>query len=127
MIKQKSKGMDWTERLSGERWWGTTLDTAIKDCGNEGKAERGVNWEAGIEIDNVKSIKFNTHVVGAEEAGRTICRTEGSMVVVMCYSNKAYRHQGIENANRNYPADWIDVGSIALQESLPLSKVESWN
>ena len=43
------------------------------------------------------------------------------MVVVMCYSNKAYCHQGIENANRNYPADWIDVGSVALQESLPLS------
>ena len=39
----------------------------------------------------------------------------------MCYSNKAYRHQGIKNANGNYPADWIDVGSVALQESLPLS------
>ena len=41
----------------------------------------------------------------------------------MCYSNKAYRHQGIKNANGNYPADWIDVDSIVLQEPLPLSRV----
>ena len=45
------------------------------------------------------------------------------MVVAMCYSNKAYCHQGIKNADRNYPAGWIDMDSIALQEPLPLSRM----
>ena len=45
------------------------------------------------------------------------------MVVFMCEPNKAYCHQGIQNADRNYPAGRIDMDSIALQEPLPLSRV----
>ena len=43
------------------------------------------------------------------------------MVVFMCDSNKAYCHQGVKNPDRNYPAGWIDVDSIVLQEPSPLS------
>ena len=46
------------------------------------------------------------------------------MFMVMWKSNQAYCHQAIRNAHRNYPASWIDVDLIALQESLPLSRVE---
>ena len=46
------------------------------------------------------------------------------MVVFMCEPNKAYCHQGIQNADRNYPAGWVDVDSIVLQEPLPLSRME---
>ncbi len=74
-------------------------------------------------IGDVKNIKLNTDVAGTEEASRTICRTEDSMVVFMCDSNKANCHQRIKNPNRNYPAGWIDVDSIDLQEPLPLSRV----
>ncbi len=45
------------------------------------------------------------------------------MVVFMCEPNKAYCHQGIQNADRNYPACWIDMDSIALQEPSPLSRM----
>ena len=45
------------------------------------------------------------------------------MVVFMCEPNKAYCHQRVKNPDRNYPAGWIDMDSIALQEPLPLSRV----
>ena len=45
------------------------------------------------------------------------------MVVFMCEPDQAYRHQRINNSNRNYPACWINVDSIVLQEPLPLSNV----
>jgi len=45
------------------------------------------------------------------------------MIMVMWKSNQAYCHQAIRNAHRNYPASWINVDSIALQEPLPLSRV----
>ncbi len=43
--------------------------------------------------------------------------------MVMRETDMAYRHQGIKNANRNYPASWIYMDSIVLQGPLPLSKV----
>ena len=45
------------------------------------------------------------------------------MVMVMWKSNQADCHQAIRNAHRNYPASWIDVDLIILQEPLPLSRV----
>ena len=45
------------------------------------------------------------------------------MLVFVCEPNKAYCHQRIKNPNGNYPTGWIDVGSVALQESIPLSRV----
>ena len=45
------------------------------------------------------------------------------MVMVMWKPNQADRHQAIRNAHRNYPASWIDVDLIILQEPLPLSRV----
>ena len=68
-------------------------------------------------------VEFNTEVVGTENTSRTICQTEDNVVVFMCEPNKAYCHQGIQNADRNYPAGRIDMDSIALQEPLPLSRV----
>ena len=62
-------------------------------------------------------------MVGTKQASRTICRTVDSMVVFMGNCNSTYCHQGIKNADRNNPASWIDVDSIALQGALPLSKV----
>ncbi len=68
-------------------------------------------------------MELNTEVVGTEEASRTISRTEDIVVVFICEPDKAYCHQRIKNPNCNYPAGWIDVGSIVLQEPLPLSNV----
>ena len=46
------------------------------------------------------------------------------IIMVMWKSNQADCHQAIRNAHRNYPASWIDVDLIALQEPLPLSRME---
>ena len=43
------------------------------------------------------------------------------MFMVMWKSNKADCHQAIRDTHRNYPASWIDVDLIILQEPLPLS------
>ena len=63
-------------------------------------------------------------MVCTKEASRTICGTVVRMVMivvmVMWESNQAYCHQAIRNAHRNYPASWINVDPIALQEPLPL-------
>ena len=45
------------------------------------------------------------------------------MFMFVWKSNQVYCHKAIKNGHRNYPASWIDVDSIALQESLPLSRV----
>ena len=45
------------------------------------------------------------------------------MFMVMWKSNQAYCHQAIRNAHRNYPASWINMDSIALQEPVPLSRL----
>ena len=45
------------------------------------------------------------------------------MFMVMWKSNQTDCHQAIRNAHRNYPAGWVDVDLIALQEPLPLSRV----
>lgn len=45
------------------------------------------------------------------------------IIMVMWKSNQADCHQARRNPHRNYPASWIDVDLIALQEPLPLSRV----
>ncbi len=45
------------------------------------------------------------------------------MFMVMWKSNKADCHQAIRDTHRNYPASWIDVDLIILQEPLPFSRV----
>ena len=97
------------------------MDTFVECRRNESRIERQVNWDARINIGSVNRIKFYTDMIGIEETSRTICRTVARMVMVMWKSNQAYCHQAIGNAHRNYPASWINVDSIALQELLPLS------